>query len=167
MYSDRTGTDKNHPGQNLPDKRTPDRPPGQKPRKQLIHNLYKGLLPRFFVLGLLKIGGSDMCDVLYGRPLIWSFLHLFTAKLSSWLESDTWGWLWVSSAGYTWNPWFCNLHVLLLWAVWDMGWICQFSVMVTLVHSLIFMCLCCSNSLFIIYSILIGLPKFWVCSLHK
>src|SRR6218665_1495853 len=65
MYSDRRGTDKNHPRQNLPDKRPPDKTPGQKPREQLRENLYKGLLSGFFVLGVLKIGGvPEMCDVL-------------------------------------------------------------------------------------------------------
>src|SRR6218665_744979 len=57
MYSDRRGN-----GQKPP--RT--KPPGQRPRKQLRENLYMGLLSGFFVLGLLKIGGSEMCDVLLG-----------------------------------------------------------------------------------------------------
>src|SRR6218665_277752 len=61
MYSDRTGTDKIHPRQNLPDKRPPDKTPGQNPRKQLRQNLYKGLLSGFFVLGLLIIGGVPRC----------------------------------------------------------------------------------------------------------
>ena len=56
MYSDRRGTDKNHPGQSLPDKN---------PHKQLRENLYRGFLSGFFVLGLIKMGGgSEMCDVL-------------------------------------------------------------------------------------------------------
>ena len=62
------------------DKTTPDKtfqtkdpltnPPGQKPRKQLSENLYRGFLSEFFVLGLLKnrAGGSEMCDVLLGGP---------------------------------------------------------------------------------------------------
>jgi len=33
----------------------------------LRENVYKGLLSGFFILGLLKIGGSEMCDVLSGR----------------------------------------------------------------------------------------------------
>ena len=68
MYSDSRGTDKNHPGQNFPDKRPPDKTPEQKPREQLRENLHMGLLSGFFVLGLLKIGGSEMCDVLLGGP---------------------------------------------------------------------------------------------------
>jgi len=72
--------DKNHPGQNLPDKRPLDK----SPREQLRENLYRELLSGIFVLGLLKIGGPGMCDkvwegegvkigqkkrdVLYGRP---------------------------------------------------------------------------------------------------
>jgi len=51
MYFDRRGTDKNHPGQNLPEKRPPDKSPGQNLRKQLGENLYRGLLTEFFVLG--------------------------------------------------------------------------------------------------------------------
>src|SRR6218665_1425793 len=59
MYSDRRGN-----GQKAP--RT--KPPGQKPREQLRENSYMGLLSGFFVLGLLKIGGSEMCDVRLGVP---------------------------------------------------------------------------------------------------
>ena len=51
--------DKNHPEQNLPDKR---------PTEQLRENLYRGILSGFFVLGLLNIGGPEMCDVLLGVP---------------------------------------------------------------------------------------------------
>jgi len=36
MYSDRRGTDKNHPGQNLPDK-TPRTNPGQNPPRTKTH----------------------------------------------------------------------------------------------------------------------------------
>src|SRR6218665_3749021 len=43
--------------------------PDKGPREQLRENLYRGLLSGFFVLGLLKIGGSDMCDVLLGVPV--------------------------------------------------------------------------------------------------
>src|SRR6218665_1592472 len=68
MYSDRIGTDKNHPGQNLPDKRPPDKTPDKSPREQLRENVYRRLLSGFFVLRLLKIGGSEMCDVLLGVP---------------------------------------------------------------------------------------------------
>src|SRR6218665_567093 len=46
MYSDRTRTDKNHPGQNLPGKRPLTKPPGQKP--QLKQNFYKGAFVRVF-----------------------------------------------------------------------------------------------------------------------
>ena len=38
MYSDRRGTDKNHPGQNLPGKNT---------REQLRENSYRGFLSGF------------------------------------------------------------------------------------------------------------------------
>ena len=61
------GMDKNHAGQNLPYKRPPDKPtPQTKTRER--ENLYWGLLLEFFVLGLLKIGGSEMCDVLLAGP---------------------------------------------------------------------------------------------------
>ena len=56
MYSDRIGTDKNHPGQNLPDKRPLTKPPDKNLREQLRENLYKGVFVRVFVLGLLDIG---------------------------------------------------------------------------------------------------------------
>jgi len=57
--------DKNHPEQNIPNKR---QTPGQKTREQLIEILYRGLLSGFFVLDLLKIGGSEMCDMLLRGP---------------------------------------------------------------------------------------------------
>src|SRR6218665_2908536 len=67
MYSDRRGTDRNHPGQNLPDKIQKSQV--KNPCEQLRENLYRGLLSGIFVLGLLKIGGgSEMCDVLLGVP---------------------------------------------------------------------------------------------------
>src|SRR6218665_75357 len=53
MYSDRTGTDKSHPGQNLPDKRPPDKTSGQ--------NLYKGAFVRVFYTRPSKIGGGPRC----------------------------------------------------------------------------------------------------------
>ena len=56
MYSDRRGNGQTYPKQNLPDKRL---------REQLRENLYRGLLSEFFVLGQLKMGGSEMCDVLF------------------------------------------------------------------------------------------------------
>src|SRR6218665_3739555 len=59
MYSKRRGNGQNHPRQN---------PPGQNPREQLRENLYRGLLSGFFVLGILKVGGSKMCVVLLGVP---------------------------------------------------------------------------------------------------
>ena len=68
MYSDRRGNGQNHPGLNFPDKRPSDKTPDKNPREQLTVNLYSGLLSRSFVLGLLKMGGSEMCDVLLGVP---------------------------------------------------------------------------------------------------
>ena len=62
MYSDRTGTDKNHPRQNPPDKN---------PREQLRENLYKG--------GFVRVcctGGSEICDVLSGGSQ--DFWSIFT-----------------------------------------------------------------------------------------
>ena len=53
-YSDRRGTDKNYPGQNLPDKK-PEQTPEQKPREPLREILYRGFLTGLSVL--LKIGG--------------------------------------------------------------------------------------------------------------
>ena len=60
------GTDKNHPGQNLPDKG--QKSPDKNPHEQLRENLYRGLLSGLFVLSLLKMGGSEMCDVLLAVP---------------------------------------------------------------------------------------------------
>ena len=61
IYSDRRGTNKIHPGQNLPDKRPSDKTPGQPPHEQLRQNLYKGLLSGLLVLRRLKIGGGPRC----------------------------------------------------------------------------------------------------------
>src|SRR6218665_2623135 len=61
--------DKNHPGQNLPDKRPLTKPPGQKPPRTIEREFVKEAFVRVFVLGLLKIGGgAEMCDVLSGVP---------------------------------------------------------------------------------------------------
>ena len=51
------GTDKNQPRQT---------PPGQKPSRTIEIEFVQGTFVRDFVLGLLKIGGSEMCDVLSG-----------------------------------------------------------------------------------------------------
>jgi len=53
----------------IPDKtfQTKDSP-DKIPREQLRENLYRELLSGYFILGLLKIGGSEMCDVLLGGP---------------------------------------------------------------------------------------------------
>src|SRR6218665_316381 len=53
MHSDRRGTDKKNPKQNLPDKRQNLRT--KPPCEQLRENLYRGLLSWFFVL-VLKVG---------------------------------------------------------------------------------------------------------------
>jgi len=68
MYSDKRGTDKNHPDKTFQTKDTLTKLPDKNPHERLRENLYKGLLSGFFVLGLLKIGGSEMCDVLSGVP---------------------------------------------------------------------------------------------------
>jgi len=50
MYFDRTGTDKNHPGQNLPDKRPSDKTPEQKPLRTIeteFVGLQGGFCPGF------------------------------------------------------------------------------------------------------------------------
>ena len=60
--------DKTHPGQNIPDKRSLDNAPGQKPPRTIEREFVQGAFLRVFVLGLLKIGGSEMCDVLWGVP---------------------------------------------------------------------------------------------------
>jgi len=64
----RGGTDKNHLGQNLPDKIPPDKTLGQNPREQLRDNLNRGLCPGFLYQAYQKSEGSEMCDVLFGCP---------------------------------------------------------------------------------------------------
>src|SRR6218665_4161751 len=69
MYSDRRGYGQNPP----PDKtfQTKDprtKAPDKKPGEQLRENLYRGLLSGSFVLGLLKMGRSEMYDVFSGVP---------------------------------------------------------------------------------------------------
>jgi len=62
MYCDTRGTDKNHPGQNFPDKRPSDKTPGRpykNSREKLRENLYRGLLSGIFVL----FAGSQMLMV--------------------------------------------------------------------------------------------------------
>ena len=57
--------DKNHPAQNLPDKGPPDK----NPPRTIETEFAQGAFARVFCvlsLGLLKIGGSEMCDVLAG-----------------------------------------------------------------------------------------------------
>ena len=60
-------TDKNHPGQNLPDKR----PSNKKPREKLRENLYRGLLYWFFVLGLLEMWVRDVQRTFWGSRNVW------------------------------------------------------------------------------------------------
>src|SRR6218665_1974712 len=67
MYSDRTGTDKNHPGQNLPDKRPPEKKPDKNPREQLRQNLYKGAFLRVFCTRPPKNRGGGSRCVTYFR----------------------------------------------------------------------------------------------------
>ena len=57
MYCDRRGN-----GQ----KPTRTKPPGQKPPRTIEIEFVQGTLSGTFVLGLLKMGGSEMCDVLSG-----------------------------------------------------------------------------------------------------
>src|SRR6218665_1318574 len=68
MYSDRRGTDKNNPGQNLPDKRPLDKTLGQK-APRTIERICTGVFcPEFFVLDLLKMGGPRCVTYFRGGP---------------------------------------------------------------------------------------------------
>src|SRR6218665_2595822 len=55
------GMDKNHPGQNLPDKRPHDKTPWTKPPRTIEREFVQEAFVRGFVLGLLKIGGGPRC----------------------------------------------------------------------------------------------------------
>src|SRR6218665_3040276 len=68
MYSDRRGNGQKPLGQNLPDKRPPDRTPGQKPPRTIEREFVQGAFVRDFCTRLTKNGGSEMCDVLWGVP---------------------------------------------------------------------------------------------------
>ena len=69
MYSDRTGTDKNHPRRNLPDKRPPDKTPGQKPPRIIQTEFVQGAFVWVFCTRPSNSRGrSEMCDVLSGGP---------------------------------------------------------------------------------------------------
>ena len=71
MYSDRTGTDKSHPVQNLPDKRSPDKTPGKTPLRTIETEFVQEAFVRVFVLGLLKIGVGGPSCVTYFRGDVW------------------------------------------------------------------------------------------------
>ena len=64
MHSDRRGTDKNHPGQNLPDKRPPDKTTGQKPPRTIETEFVQGTFVWDICTRPTKNRGSEMCDVL-------------------------------------------------------------------------------------------------------
>ena len=68
MNCDRRGTDKNQPGQHLPDKRPPDKTLGQKPMRTIEIEFVQGAFFRDFCTRPTKNGGSEMCDVLSGGP---------------------------------------------------------------------------------------------------
>src|SRR6218665_2524213 len=96
MYSVRKVNGKNHPGQNLPDKRSLIKPPAQKLPRTIEREFVLEVFVQVFVQGLLKmrcvryIWGSRGCvtkcdrkrrsklaknsdDVLYGRPQYYCF----------------------------------------------------------------------------------------------
>ena len=50
------------------DKYLPGQSPLDKTPRTIKREFVHGAFVRVFVLGLLKIGGSDMCDVLFGGP---------------------------------------------------------------------------------------------------
>src|SRR6218665_1263014 len=66
MYSDRRGTDKNHRGQNLPDKRPSDKAPRTKAPRTIEREFVQGAFVRFLCTRRTKNRGSEMCDVLLG-----------------------------------------------------------------------------------------------------
>src|SRR6218665_862887 len=67
MYSNKGERTKPTPDKTFQTKDPLTKPPDKNSREQLRENLYRGLLPELFVLGLLKIGeGSEMCDLFWG-----------------------------------------------------------------------------------------------------
>src|SRR6218665_2287048 len=62
MYSDKRGMDKNHPEQNLSDKRPPDKKPGQKTQRTIVREFVKGAFVRVFCTRPTKNrGGGPRC----------------------------------------------------------------------------------------------------------
>src|SRR6218665_1833721 len=61
------GTDKNHPGENLPVKGPPDESPWTNPLEQLRENMYRGFCPGFCTRPTINLG-FEMCEVLLGVP---------------------------------------------------------------------------------------------------
>ena len=60
------GKDKNHPGQNLPDKRPLTKPPGQKLPQTIEREFVQGAFVWVFCTRPTKNRGSEVCNVLFG-----------------------------------------------------------------------------------------------------
>ena len=63
MFSDRRGK-----GQNLPDKRPPDKTPGQKPTQTIERELVQGAFVRVFCIRPTKNRGGPRCVTCFGGP---------------------------------------------------------------------------------------------------
>src|SRR6218665_805605 len=62
--------DKNHPGQNLPDKRPPDKTPGQTPPRTIEREFVQGAFVRVFCTRRTKNRGGPRCVTYFGgKPL--------------------------------------------------------------------------------------------------
>src|SRR6218665_403645 len=68
MYSNKGERTKPTPDKTFQTKDPLTKPPDKNSREQLRQNLYKGLLSAIFVLDLLKIGGTEMCELISGGP---------------------------------------------------------------------------------------------------
>src|SRR6218665_1678334 len=82
MYSDRTGTDKNHYRQNLPDKRPPDKTPRQKPPRTIFsipYTLSTTIISISLSLHLVLLAPINSCE-LHNYYLVLSFLLMYSSS---------------------------------------------------------------------------------------
>jgi len=75
MYCDRKGNGQKPTWTKPSTQKTPDKTPLDKNFRTIEIEFVQGIFVRDFVLGLLKIGGSEMCDVLSrGSRDVWQIV---------------------------------------------------------------------------------------------